>query len=155
MKAVLAISLVLIAVFAWRFLGEETSFDEGSEVLQEEEVTRLPDSPQQDTPKVSIDPEGKTVAEDIAYLKNLFQHYRSAWKQNPIGTHQEILAALTGDNPQSVAYLPKNHPAIANGQLHDRWGTPFYFHQISGEVMEIRSAGPDEVHWNKDDITIR
>jgi len=91
--------------------------------------------------------------DDVRILKKVFSHYRSAFKYNPTGIHQEILHQFTGGNKQGVAYIPKDHPALVNGQLHDRWGTPFYFHQISSDIMEIRSAGPDKQHWNADDIT--
>jgi hypothetical protein len=35
--------------------------------------------------------------------------------------------------------------------LCDRWGTPLRFHQLSGERMEIRSAGPDRKFGTPDD----
>ena len=49
--------------------------------------------------------------------------------------------------------LPPDHPAInPNGELCDRWGTPFFFHAESAKKMEIRSAGPDKKMWNDDDV---
>jgi hypothetical protein len=33
----------------------------------------------------------------------------------------------------------------------DRWGTPYFFHQVSKTEMEIRSAGPDRRMWTGDD----
>ncbi len=39
-----------------------------------------------------------------------------------------------------------------NGELVDRWGTPYFFHQISGADTEIRSAGPDKIMYTADDI---
>jgi hypothetical protein len=33
--------------------------------------------------------------------------------------------------------------------------TPFLFHQISGAVMEIYSAGPDRKMWPADDLMIK
>jgi hypothetical protein len=41
------------------------------------------------------------------------------------------------------------------GELVDRWGTPYFFHQLSRDHMEIRSAGPDKVMWTQDDPIIR
>jgi hypothetical protein len=43
----------------------------------------------------------------------------------------------------------------ARGELVDYWGTPFFFHQLSGTEMEIRSAGPDRVMWTVDDLVTR
>jgi hypothetical protein len=39
----------------------------------------------------------------------------------------------------------------AAGELTDRWGTPFFFHQVSKAQMEVRSAGPDRRMWTADD----
>jgi len=36
--------------------------------------------------------------------------------------------------------------------LVDAWGTPFFFHQLSGHEMEIHSAGPDKIMWTADDL---
>jgi hypothetical protein len=41
------------------------------------------------------------------------------------------------------------------GELVDAWGTPFFFHQLSGSEMEIRSAGPDKVMWTDDDLVTK
>ena len=38
------------------------------------------------------------------------------------------------------------------GELIDRWGTPFFFHQLSREFMQVRSAGPDRRHFTADDV---
>jgi hypothetical protein len=37
----------------------------------------------------------------------------------------------------------------------DRWGTPYFFHQISATSMEIHSAGPDRKMGTEDDIVHR
>ena len=95
------------------------------------------------------------INEDLKLVKGVFTHFRTVFKENPVGSHHEILAVLSGDNKQQIAYIPRDHPAVINGELHDRWGTPFYFHQITGEIMEVRSAGPDKQHWSSDDIIIR
>ncbi len=99
-------------------------------------------------------PEG-TLEDDLKLIKSVFMHYRTVFKQNPIGSQQDIVAILSGKNAQEIEYLPKSHPALKADKLYDRNGVPFYFHQISGEVMEIRSAGEDGVHWSQDDVVIR
>ena len=48
--------------------------------------------------------------------------------------------------------------AVANrieGELVDAWGTPYFFHQISGSEMEIHSAGPDKIMWTSDDLVVK
>jgi hypothetical protein len=93
------------------------------------------------------------IASDLRVLNDIFVQYRSATHGgDPIGENAEITAALTGRNKLGFSFIPKDHPAInARGELCDRWGTPFFFHQMSGTQMEIRSAGPDRVLWTEDD----
>ena len=72
--------------------------------------------------------------------------------RNPIGDNEDITAVLTGRNALGFAFIPKDCPAIdASGELCDRWGTPYFFHQLSAQEMEIRSAGPDRKMWTDDD----
>jgi len=93
------------------------------------------------------------IASDLRVLNDIFVQYRSATHGgDPVGENAEITAALTGRNKLDFSFIPKDHPAInARGELCDRWGTPFFFHQMSGTQMEIRSAGPDRVLWTEDD----
>ena len=37
----------------------------------------------------------------------------------------------------------------------DGYGSPLFFHQISGREMEIRSAGADRKMWTFDDLVTR
>ena len=71
----------------------------------------------------------------------------------PVDDNIEITATLSGANPHVLAPLPRDHPAInANGELTDRWGTPFFFHQLAADFMEIRSAGADRRLHTPDDV---
>jgi len=90
---------------------------------------------------------------DLRIVNEIFRQYRSATHgTNPVGENAEIVRVLTGRNALEFAFIPPNHPAInAKGELCDRWGTPFFFHQLSGVQMEIHSAGPDRVMWTADD----
>ncbi len=95
-----------------------------------------------------------TIARDLATLALVFDSWRSNFPRegNPVGENADITAALAGDNPLGFVLIPRNHPAINSaGELCDRWGTPFRFHQVSGQVMEIRSAGPDRTFATGDD----
>ena len=97
---------------------------------------------------------GKDIQSDLRVLNDLFQAWATNFPQtgNPVGENAEIAAALAGDNPLRLALIPRYHPAInARGEICDRWGTPFRFHQLSGRRMEIRSAGPDRKFATADD----
>lgn len=90
---------------------------------------------------------------DLRILNEIFIAYRGAVRSgNPVGENNEITAALTGRNKLGYAFIPADCSAISSrGELCDRWGTPFFFHQLSGEKMEVHSAGPDRRLWTPDD----
>jgi len=92
---------------------------------------------------------------DLAIVASLFSAYADHFRELPIGNNAEITAALAGDNPRGLAVIPADHPAIdARGELTDRWGTPYFFHQIGAGVMQIRSAGPDRRMHTQDDLVL-
>ena len=94
-----------------------------------------------------------TPANDVRLLALLLSGYASVFRRVPLGMHQEIVAALRGDNSRSIQYIPEGHPAVnANNEITDRWNKPFFFHVISSNAVEIISAGPDRVVFTDDDI---
>ena len=97
---------------------------------------------------------GGTIRRDFEILHEVLATWQTNFPRlgNPVGENAEITAALTGDNAVRFAFIPPGHRAIgARGELVDRWGTPFRFHQLSGTQMEIRSAGPDKKFGTADD----
>ncbi len=95
------------------------------------------------------------IQSDLRVVQNLIDAYRSNFRENPIGTNAEITAALSGKNRLHLALLPRDHPAInMKGELCDRWGRPFFFHQLSGTRMGIRSSGSDRTMWTADDAVL-
>jgi hypothetical protein len=97
---------------------------------------------------------GGTIARDLEILNEVFVAWQSNFPQtgNPVGENAEITAALTGENALRFVFVPRGHRAInAAGEMCDRWGTPFRFHQRSGTQMEIQSAGPDRRFGTADD----
>lgn len=100
------------------------------------------------TPTSDIQRDLRLVSEIIGTFQTNFLR-----TGNPTGTNAEITAALAGKNPLRLALVPADHPAInQEGELVDRWGTPFFFHAESATRMEIRSAGPDRKMWTEDDV---
>jgi hypothetical protein len=92
--------------------------------------------------------------EDLEILQNVFAAYRRVFGENPTGgLNAEIVGGLTGKNARRLAILPPDLDAInADGELLDRWGAPYFFHPVSRQVMEVRSAGPDGQLWTRDDV---
>jgi hypothetical protein len=98
------------------------------------------------------------VSLDLEKTKQLIQKYRSTFHENPIGNNAEIMKQLMGGNPKEVKIEPEGGDGQrlnGNGELVDRWGTPYFFHSISAQEMEIRSAGPDKKMWTNDDLITR
>ncbi len=96
-----------------------------------------------------------TPAEDRAALADVVVNYLQSVNTNqrpPLGTNEEITRALTDPTLLGVALIPIHHPAIIADQLTDRWGSPWFFHQISANLFEIRSAGPDRKLYTDDDL---
>jgi hypothetical protein len=115
----------------------------------------LPPSPAPtvaDTPE-SINLTPMTILEN---MRTTIRQYRSRYGGNPVGNNFEITSALSGDNPKQINFLKQDGNRLnANGELVDPWGSPYFFHQISGQEMEIRSAGPDRVMYTDDDLVTR
>ncbi|HXT13582.1 MAG TPA: hypothetical protein VN873_18675 [Candidatus Angelobacter sp.] len=86
----------------------------------------------------------------------VIHNYNAAFGENPVGTNPEITAALRGKNPKSIDFLADSSLRVnEKGEMLDAYGTPFFFHQISGQEMEIRSAGPDRIMWTPDDLVTK
>ena len=93
---------------------------------------------------------------DLHLVEQLLSHYRLVYKENPVGTdNAEITAALLGENPKNVYFLDPHLSALnQHRELLDRWGTPFIFHPLKADLMDIRSPGPDRKPWTADDLTL-
>jgi hypothetical protein len=98
-------------------------------------------------------PEG-SCRTDLDFLDLVISQYSRHLDGNPVGTNAEISAALRGDNPKSIALLPAKGKFLdSSGRLVDRWGTPYFFHAVARQQMDIVSAGPDREFWTNDDVT--
>jgi hypothetical protein len=89
-------------------------------------------------------------------MRHAIHDFGAMFGGNPVGTNPEITDALRGKNPKHINFLnPEAGMRInASGELIDPWGTPYFFHQLSGTDMEIHSAGPDRIMWTSDDLVI-
>lgn len=123
-------------------------------------TTQLPAPPPIDAANmekaVRLNSPETTVTDDLHIVHEFVELYRRAFGGNPVGLNEDITAALTGtaDPSRPGRLFPPNSPAIRDGQMVDRWGTPFWFHPESGTRMEIRSAGPDKNLFTPDDVIL-
>ena len=160
--AALAVVVALVAIFAW-LLGPAPEGAPPSRPLHLRKRATAPANPRpQPQPSTEVStladrlnaPNG-TIQADLRIVSDVFDAYRSNFHENPVGTNAEITAALTGRNRLMLALIPPNHSAVSlRGELCDRWGHAFFFHQLSGTRMEIRSAGPDGKLWTDDDVML-
>ena len=93
--------------------------------------------------------------EALVLIQQILSHYRFAYKENPIGVENfEITEQLLGQNPKKIIFINADNPALRGNELIDQWNTPYFFHALSGQVMEVQSAGPDKMLWTVDDIVL-
>jgi len=99
------------------------------------------------------DPAAQIRIDELAFL---LRDFRNQLSQNPVGTNAEITAALLGNNPKQARFaVPVGSSLNQKNELCDFWGTPYFFHQLSASLMEVRSAGADRRMWNDDDLIAR
>jgi hypothetical protein len=125
-----------------------------------------PEVPQSPPPAVrgqsayTTEQRGETVhaeaRQEIERVHGMLRDYRTVFGENPVGTNAEIMAALNGGNAKQARLGPPDGQGLnAKGELVDRWGTPYFFHQIDARHMEIHSAGADKVLGTGDDVVMR
>lgn len=101
----------------------------------------------------SINDKNSTAQKDVELLSGLMREYHGTLQKLPYGGNKEYTRALTGKNKLKQAFLPPNHVAISeNGELIDRWGTPYFIHPLYEGIVQFRSGGPDQQLWTDDDV---
>jgi hypothetical protein len=99
-------------------------------------------------------PPPETVLQNV---QRAIRKYSDMFGGNPTGTNPEITGQLSGNNPRHMNFITAQAGMRVNadGDLVDPWGTPYFFHQLSGAEMEIHSAGPDKTMWTPDDLVVK
>ena len=166
-RGLVAVLVALVAIFAWllwpgshdRARALTLSRPDASLTATRTTVPVAARSPVPLEPRSELADQlnaaGGTIQADLRIVAGIVDTYRSNFRENPVGTNAEITAALMGRNHLLLILIPHDHPAVnMKGELCDRWGRPFFFHQLSGTKMEIRSAGPDRQLWTDDDVVL-
>lgn len=97
--------------------------------------------------------EGKEDAENV---QRMLRDFHTRMGENPVGSNAEIMKAVMGGNPVNARLGPPPGQSLnGEGELMDRWGTPYFFHQLTKDSMEVRSAGPDHTMWTADDLVTK
>ncbi len=105
---------------------------------------------------VAADADRRAASINADKVTLMLRDYRTQMGENPVGTNAEIMKAVMGGNPKGAMLGPPEGQSLnGKGELLDRWGTPYFFHQLSRSSMEIRSAGPDREMGTEDDVVVR
>lgn len=93
---------------------------------------------------------------ELSKTRRMIIDYHTRMGENPVGTNAEIMQAIMGGNPKQATFGPAPEQTLnGKGELVDQWGTPYFFHQLSRDQMEIHSAGPDRVLGTQDDLVLK
>jgi len=105
-----------------------------------------------------LDNPSRSARDDLGDLAQVLLRYRETHRTYPaFADNAQLVNALSGANPARAPYLPRDLAVIdqATGILNDRWGTPYFFHALGSDALEIRSAGPDRELYTPDDLLHR
>ena len=73
----------------------------------------------------------------------------------PIGGNADLAAALRGENANREVFVREGNAIFTkDGLLKDRWGNPLIVHPEGWRRLELRSAGPDGIGYNEDDVVL-
>lgn len=104
---------------------------------------------------LAADADRRAGAIEADKVSLMLRDYRTRMGENPVGTNAEIMKAVMGGNPKGALLGPPEGQKLnGDGELVDRWGKPYFFHQLSRTSMEIRSAGPDQQLYTEDDVIV-
>jgi len=96
--------------------------------------------------------------EDLRKIQHVATGYFSVIKDSarfPIGGNEDFAAALRGENPNREVFVRAGNPIFSPaGLLVDRWGSPVIVHPEAWRQLALRSAGPDRIPYNEDDLIL-
>jgi Type II secretion system (T2SS), protein G len=107
-------------------------------------------------PPINSSPRKSPVAQamwTLARLETGCKGYRLAYESFPAGDNAAIARALSGANPRKANFLNFTSQDLnTSGEVIDPWGTPYKFELQDGKPPSIRSAGPDRIFGDEDDL---
>ncbi|MGB0582311.1 MAG: hypothetical protein ACPGVU_21675 [Limisphaerales bacterium] len=99
-----------------------------------------------------------TTRTDLRQILRVFDNALVLVKQadtRHYATNEDLADFLRGKNRNRTPFVSHGSKIFGtDGRLIDRWGNPLHVHSVSSGKIELRSAGPDGVAWNEDDVLV-
>lgn len=154
------VAVVTLGLFAWLFFSPDSdrpkAFPPPSRSEAKAPVSKGP-VPGDALLAGYADPSSLPI-EDLRKIHRVITGYFSVIKDAsrfPIGGNEDLAAALRGENPNREVFVRPDAPVFSkDGLLVDRWGSPLIVHPQAWKQLELRSAGPDRVPYNEDDLML-
>ncbi len=151
----------IIGVLTWLFMIADSEKPRAKPSIPSRSETKVP-VPDTPVPGDALladyaDPSSPPI-EDLKKIHRVVTGYFSVIKNAsrfPIGGNEDLAAALRGENPNREVFVRPGHPVFSkDGLLIDRWGSPLIVHPEAWKQLALRSAGPDRVAYNADDLVL-
>lgn len=160
MIAVGVVIVILLLIVFWKQTGPEppppTPRDE---VVQSPDSQALAAKPLPgDILLESYASTNSTARKDLRQILRVFDNALILVKQadtRHYATNEDLADFLRGKNRNQTAFVSPNSKLFGkDGRIFDRWGNPLHVHPVSHGKIELRSAGPDGIAWNDDDVLV-
>ncbi len=156
------IALVTGAVLIWIFLSigfERKSTSPPLTKTASQSALPIPQKPTASELLLSGYADPATPAlDDLRKIQRVALGYFSVIKNAqrfPIGGNEDFAAALRGENSNREVFVRPGNPIFSSaGLLLDRWKRPVIVHPEGWQRLEFRSAGPDQIPYNSDDLIL-
>ena len=95
-----------------------------------------------------------TIRMEISNLEAALNQYRAEYGIFPQGTNSAIFKILLGENPRKIIFYSANSNRFnSQGEYLDLWKTPYEI-KVEQTNYSIRSAGPNGIFGDKDDLKL-
>jgi len=99
------------------------------------------------------DRHGNVAKMDVLNILAALTQYEREFGTFPIGDRIQVLKLLRGENPREIVFFSVAPERVnSKGEFMDGWGTPYDIQILSSNSVSVRSAGPNKIFGDKDDI---
>lgn len=152
-----SIVILSLALMLWMVTSKSSpNFSQKKTQAQKEELQGSPEQKMGDDFLATFASEETTGEEDLRlfydFVMNVFLLIKNR-DSVEYAINEDLSRFLRGKNRERIVFLSEgSHLFDENKLIVDRWGTPIHIHTISHDHFELRSGGPDEKLFTKDDL---